>query len=59
MWNINWSDPNDPFRRAILGLGPKRPTVAPKQPPPPKDLRYVWSDEKNGWILPWIDPNSR
>jgi hypothetical protein len=24
-WDIDWENPNDPLRRAILGLGPKRP----------------------------------
>ena len=24
-WYIDWENPNDPLRRAILGLGPKRP----------------------------------
>jgi hypothetical protein len=64
-WNIDWNSynadgsPADSLRRAILGLGPKRPTVAPKRPPPPKDYRAVWSFEKNDWVIPWIDPNSR
>lgn len=24
-WDIDWDNPNDPLRRAILGQGPKRP----------------------------------
>ena len=24
-WNIDWSNENDPLRKAILGKGPKRP----------------------------------
>ena len=58
-WNIDWKNPLDPLRRAVLGLGPKRPTVAPKPPPVPADLSYVWDDETQTYVKPWIDPNSR
>jgi hypothetical protein len=58
-WMIDWKNPDDPLRRAVLGKGEKRPTVAPKRPLPPKDMRYVWDDEKQDYVLPWIDPRSR
>jgi Terminase large subunit, T4likevirus-type, N-terminal len=29
------------------------------EPPPPADLGMVWSEEKQAYVKPWIDPNSR
>jgi hypothetical protein len=33
--------------------------IKPEIPPPPADLSMVWSEEKQAYVRPWIDPNAR